>query len=201
MKKLKFTKSKSVQYLLFFLGLLSVSFLSSCGSEYEQMVKKEMNSGVRHDSLIFGMSMGQTKKDFFAICWDLNKAKVIGAGTGNQYARYEEPWDSISDITQRIQYDFYGIFDKDQVMQGMEMIYSYSSWAPWNTERHSDILIEVLKKRFVEQYGGNEFMAIERKKLGPALVKVDGNRQIIMSLKGKKDVLVRFEDLHYKLSI
>ena len=71
------------------LGLcLMVLILLNCQSEYEQYVERELASKVLSDSLIFGMRMGQTKKDFFTICWELNSQKLISQGTGNSTARF-----------------------------------------------------------------------------------------------------------------
>ena len=48
--------------------------------------------GIRIDSMPFGLKLGDSKKDFFAKCWELNKTGEILAGPGNEYARhYMEP--------------------------------------------------------------------------------------------------------------
>lgn len=191
-------KSKFFCYLCF----MSIVLLS-CKSEYQQYVEREMASGVVQDSLIFDMRMGQTKKDFYAICWELNKQQVITAGTGNKTARYTADVDTLGDNAEAKDMLFYAIFDEEDVIRGMEMTYSYLSWAPWNRDRHADSLLYQLRDQYLEGYPGNDFIEVKfdiKGKEHQALVKIDGNRQILMYPKdNKKDVMVRIEDLRHKL--
>jgi hypothetical protein len=197
MEKLKFMKSIEEVLCLFFV-LFS---LVSCKSEYQQYVDQEMAKGITNDSLVFGMRMGQTKKDFFSICWDLNKAKIISQGAGAN-ARYITDRDTLGENTLRSkEMLFYGIFDENDVMRGMRMSYSFLSWAPWNQDMQSDKLQEHLRTLYLEEYPGNDFIELKIKESEyPALVKIDGNRQILMYPKNDKDVVVKIEDLEYKLN-
>lgn len=179
--------------------LLAVGAMG-CKSDYQQYVEREMASGTTQDSLIFGMRIGQTKKDFFAICWDLNKQKIISQGNGNRTARYIADQDTLGDNLEAKDMLFYGIFDDNDIMRGMEMTYSYLAWSPWNRNKQSDSLLMVLRDQYLANYPGNDFIEIDIQELKmPALVKIDGNRQILMYPKGQKDVVVKIEDLRYKL--
>jgi hypothetical protein len=179
--------------------LISFMFIS-CKSEYEKAVDNELATGMVNDSLIFGMRMGQTKKEFFAMCWELNRQKLIAQGTGNRTAKYIEPLDSTETNPSRKEMLFYGIFDEQDTMRGMDMTFTYSAWAPWNKERYSIPLMEALKAEYMEHYGPNPFIEIN---LGDikykAFVKIDGNRQILIYPKNDKDVVVKMEDLRYRL--
>ncbi|MCO6480862.1 MAG: hypothetical protein J5I94_29740 [Phaeodactylibacter sp.] len=179
----------------------AVASLVSCKSEYQQYVEEELASGITQDSLIFGMRMGQTKKEFFTACWELNKQKLISEGTGNTTARYITGRDSSGNTTpQSKDMLFYGIFDENDIMRGMDISYSYLNWAPWNRGRQSDSLLQHLAREYLRGYPGNGFIEIYIDGLEhPALVKVDGNRQILMYPKNDKDVVVKIEDLNYKL--
>jgi hypothetical protein len=179
-----------------------IASLSSCKSEYQQYVETELASGVTKDSLIFGMRMGETKKDFFATCWDLNNKQLISQGTGNANARYVTDRDAAGFNTPMSkEMLFYGIFDENDIMRGMKMTYTFSAWAPWNREKQSDSLLLHLQDRYLREYPGNDFIKIEVKEsTQPALVKIDGNRQILMFVKNDKDVVVKIEDLQYKLN-
>jgi len=185
---------KSLVYLF-----ISILFIS-CKSEYEKTVDRELASGIVNDSLIFGMRMGQTKKEFFGICWELNRQKLIAQGTGNRTAKYIEPLDSTETNPSRKEMLFYGIFDERDTMRGMDMTFTYSAWAPWNKERYSIPLMEALKTEYMKHYGPNSFIEIN---LGDikykAFVKIDGNRQILIYPKNDKDVVVKMEDLRYRL--
>lgn len=181
------------------MGLLTVS-LGSCKSEYQQYVDAELASGETRDSLILGMRMGQTKKDFFEICWQLNKQKLISQGPGNNRARIEIDRDSTLENSRAKELLFYGIFDGEDVMRGMDMTYSYTAWAPWNEERHAAALVEDLRAQYLRGYPGNEFIEVELPGgERSALVKIDGNRQILLYPKNNKDVVVKIEDLNHKL--
>jgi hypothetical protein len=180
--------------------LLLATGLMGCKSDYQQYVDREMASGTTQDSLIFGMRIGQTKKDFYAICWDLNKQQIIREGTGNRTARYIADQDSTGSSLEAKDMLFYGIFDDNDTMRGMEMTYSYLAWSPWNRNKQADSLLVVLRDQYQRHYPGNDFMEIDIKGVEtPALVKIDGNRQILMYAKGQKDVAVKIEDLSYKL--
>lgn len=185
---------------LLLLGILLVA-AQSCKSEYQQYVDRELGTGEVRDSLILGMRMGQTKKDFYATCWELNKQKLITAGTGNQYAKYIVDADTLGDNSKTKDILFYGIFDEADTMRGMDMKYAYQTWAPWNRDRHADTLMNRLREQYLEGYPGNDFIELEVEGLkAPAMVKIDGNRQILMYPVNNKDVKVRIEDLRYKLN-
>lgn len=189
----------SMSRILWFITI--IMFLGSCKSEYDKLVRKELATGMRQDSLIFGIFMGETRKDFYAKCWKLNSQKVLSQGAGNQSVKYIEPLDSLVDPTMRKELQFYATFDDENIIRGMEMSYSFTTWAPWNKERQSDVLLELLVKEYENEYAGNEFIAIDLEKLEyKAFVKVDGNRQILIYRANSKDVKVKIEDLNYKLN-
>lgn len=186
-----------------FWGILLIAVpVTACQSDYQQYVERELASGVYEDSLIFGMRIGQTKKEFFTTCWELNNQKLISQGTGNRTARYVTDRDSSGNKSpQSKDMLFYGIFDENDIMQGMEMTYSYMAWSPWNRNYQSDSLLLHLRDLYLREYPGNDFIEIQVKEIDdPALVKIDGNRQITMYPKNRKDVVVKMEDLHYKLN-
>ena len=176
--------------------------LSSCQSEYEQFVEQELGSGIINDSLIFNMRMGQTKKDFFSACWELNRQKLISNGSGNSMARHITDLDTMGKTTPWSKnMSFYGIFDDQDTMRGMDLVYYFMDWSPWVKNRQSDTLLVHLLDLYERGYPGNDFIEIEIKETNvPAFVKIDGNRQILMYPKGDKDVVVKIEDLHYKLN-
>lgn len=182
--------------------MMAFVMLLSCQSEYDKMVRSELARGIAHDSLILGMYMGQTQKEFYAHCWDLNKQKLISQGNGNQYARYMIPLDTLSgeDESDKIEMLFYGIFDNEKIMRGMDMIYSYTSWAPWNKSKYADSLAQTLIDQYEFNYPGNSFFTIDSGMEDvPIYVKIDGNRQITIYKKTSKDVTVKIEDLRHKI--
>jgi hypothetical protein len=163
------------------------------------MVESELGSGVVHDSLIFDLKIGQTKKEFYKYCWDMNKSQKITAGSGNKYAKFVLPADSTDKHPDKINVQFFGMFDENDVMQGMEMKMGYYSWAPWLEQFDSDKLLLKIKDKMLEDYPGNDFVEIEVGEV-IALVKVDGNRQISMYPITQQEIMVKIEDLRTKIS-
>jgi hypothetical protein len=189
---------RKTSYLLGMLWMLGS--LLGCQSEYDRYVAEELASGLSEDSLIFGMHIGQTKKDFYTVCWELNRQELIHQGTGNRTARFEIDHDSLGEKSNAKSVLFYGIFDENDIMQGMDMTYSYTAWAPWNRDKQADSLMQDLRQQYLRGYPGNDFIEIEVPGLEhPALVKIDGNRQVLIYPKNDKDVVVKIEDLNYKL--
>ena len=185
-------------YILFACAIIIPTM--GCKSEYTRYVEQEMEKGIKNDSLIFGMYMGQSKQDFFNRCLDLNKQKIITDGD-SQNAKFVEAYDSLGDNTKRKEMLFYGLFDdKTNIMYGMRMTFSYFGWTLWNEDLHADKLIWDVRDKLINDYGGNPFIEVE---LGSdefkSLVKIDGNRRIIIVPKNKKDVYVKIEDLNYVL--
>ncbi len=174
---------------------------TGCQSEYDQYVKREMKSGEIHESLMFGLSVGQTRKEFYDTCWLLNKEEKISQGPKNQYAMYIIEPPTIAGEPDNIEMLFYGIFDDELIMRGMDFQLSYPKWAVWNEEYHADELMESLQQYYLDLFPGNDFIQVPlgRDELY-SYVKIDGNRQILMYPKDTKDVVVKIEDLRYKLS-
>ena len=177
---------------------VAILFFTSCKSEYTKYVESELDKGVIYDSLIFDLKIGQTRKDFFRICWDLNKAQIITEGEGMN-AKYVEKLDSSADQTLQKTMLFYGIFDQTDTMRGMDIKYRYDSWALWNKERHSIVLLNELKTFYSQNYKGNDFLEKDLDGIKyKAYVKIDGTRQILLYQKDDRDVVVKIEDLRYK---
>ncbi len=178
-----------------FIFLLLCFILTSCESEYSQLVKRELNSGKIHEDLIFGMKMGQTQKDFYEKCWALNKQKLIGQGPGNQFAKYMMDMDSTKADSDKVEMLFYGIFDEEKIMHGMHMKMNYSKWSPWNEAYHAEALMKNLQKKYLKEEAGNPFVEINIDNGIKAFAKVDGNRRILMYPLSDKDITVKIEDL------
>ncbi len=180
--------------------LIGFMLMTSCKSEYDKLVRTEMSSGEINEDLVFGLKMGQEKKEFYNICWQLNSQKLVSQGPSNEMVRYMIKPEEVEGVTEEIEMLFYGSFDKDKVMRGLRMKLSYVSWAPWNEELHSPELAKDIRPYFMKLYGGNEFIEVDLVKDYKTYVKVDGNRQIVIFPQTTKDVMVKIEDLRIKLS-
>lgn len=153
-------------------SILSVLFFSNCKSKYQRTLERELASGVRHDSLFFGLALGMEGQKFYSICWDMNKAGKMTQGPNNLSARYYLN----EGLKAPANFDFYPTY-KNNIIAEMPTIFSYKDWAPWNKALCADsLLVDV--KSLAEKWYGNGFIEIKSKKRGELWVKVDGNRRI-----------------------
>ena len=173
--------------------------LVGCESEYARTVKSELKTGVVYEDLVLGLKMGQTQKEFFDHCWELNKQKLVSHGPGNHFAKHLMVLDSTVQNPEKVEMLFYGIFDQEKVMHGMHMIFRYLKWAPWNKEYSSAVLVKALQEKYLKEYPGNPFIEIAIKEDVNAYVKVDGNREILIYPNTPKDVTVKIQDLRFKI--
>jgi len=197
MKKLflKFIKMNIRVYVL----LLLILLVGCSESKYSKLVKTEMAKNIVNDSLLFEMKFGQTRQEFYDQCWKLNNQKIIKQGSNNNFVQYYLPQKEGDSSINSIKMLFYGIFDKEKIMRGMDMRFSYNAWSLWNESTHSDKLITVVKDTLQSWYPGNGFIEVTMKRSKKDIfVKVDGNRRIIIEpLINNKDVDVRIDDLRY----
>ncbi len=171
----------------FLLGLVIIN-LAGCQTEYERMVSRELNSGIRKDSLFLGISLGMSSKDFYQRCWDLNKQKLIRQGSGNTTVL----WD-LTELKDTADVNFYPSFYYDSILE-MSAHVSYKAWAPWNKHLSNDsLLVDVVT--LLKQWYGGEFIKIDFPDVGIVYVKVDGNRRIMASKFGESQVKIIFTDL------
>ena len=203
MKKCNFMKFRINKYFYFLMAIVFV--ISSCESDYSKFVKRELATGVKNDSLFFGMKFNDSKTDFFDICQELNEKEIVTHGPQNKFVKYS--MESNGDGESNIQMLFYGIFDKDNMkvfdkdkkMTGLNMRFSFTGWSPWNKNLYASELIPILKDTLKNWFPGNDFIKVDLKKLNKeTFIKIDGNRQIKMYALDDEVVSVRIEDLDNK---
>ena len=189
--------------IIFCLLVLTPFLACEIESEYSKLLKKELKSGKSFNDLVLGLKIGQTKDDFYEICADLNKKKLITSGARNLYPEYIlYPKDSVKN-GKKIRMSFMGIFDNDRIMKGMDIRFNYYSWIAWREEYNSDNLINEIKDTLQLLYPGYNFIEIDLKldsKNNLAYVKIDGNRQITMYKIDGRDVAVIIEDVSEKIN-
>lgn len=188
MMNLRFIKY-AISVILFGLGL------SGCfQSDYTKLVKVELAKGIRVDSLLFGINLGDTRDEFYGKCFDLNKQQLITQGPGGATVQYlfndslvhEEPTD--------LRLLFIPVFDQHDVIIEMNLEFSYSAWAPWNESYQSDKLKEKVLKLLQHWYKGNEFITVDIDG-NNVPIKLDGNRRMIVYLKDAQNVVVKIQDI------
>ena len=180
------------------LGMLILTSIVACKSEsaYDRMVRTEMAKGVYSDSLKFGLALKDTKKTFYTKCWELNLSGEVSHGPNNDFVAYEL---KNTPEGQRINHLFYGIFNEDNIMTGLDMRFYHLGWAPWNTHLFAKELLPKALDTLELWYPGNSFVKIEAEGLArETFVKIDGNRQIIAYVLDDKEVKAVITDLREK---
>jgi hypothetical protein len=174
--------------------VFSIALLISCQSDYTKLVKKELASGIKHDTVLFDLSFGNTRKEFYQICWDLNKNGTATHGENNNYVKTILGLKDTLNKVKKIKLMFYARFSKKDMIRGLDMKFTYTAWAPWNKELTAEKLLPSVKDTLLKWYPGNPFLKLKQ----DILVKVDGNRQIQLKIASDREVSVLIEDLSHK---
>ena len=162
--------------------------LSGCYSEYTQKVRSELASGVKYDSLFLGLKFGMTRNEFFEHCWELNKQKKLWHSSRNDAVLYR-----INNFKYEAKMEFYPNFEDEKIYE-MPVRFQYVGWSPLVKELSSDSLrVEVMG--LMEKWYGADFMKMEKETGEYAMVRVDGNRRIIITRDSDQSVKVLFTDL------
>ncbi|MFP2995745.1 hypothetical protein ABN763_07525 [Spongiivirga sp. MCCC 1A20706] len=182
--------------------MLLILLISSCKqSEYSKLVKREIATERVNDSLFFGLKIGDSKQEFFDKCWKLNSQKLVKHGPSNNFVQYNLPSRKKDSANKKLTMLFYGIFNEEKTMTGLDLKFYYDSWALWNESAHSDKLLPVVKDSLLKWFPGNNFIKIPLKKgQEEVFVKVDGYRRILIeSPVNNREVDARIDDLRFIL--
>ena len=182
-----------VKFYIF--SICAFFFLYACKHSYYDIEKRELNTGVRNDSIFFDLHFGMDRKDFYDRCWELNKQGIVKEGPSNSSVIY-----SIKEgVRYNVEMLFYPKFHENKVYM-MLTTFTYEGWAPWNRDRFSNFLLEDVKQLLESWYGGS-FLAVEDGNDEKLYVMVQGNRRITISIIDDRDVRVRFTDLSISKTI
>lgn len=173
------------------LALLTAILLGGCtpGATYERRLKKELASGVRHDSIFMGIYLGMTDKDFYTHCWELNREGLIRQGSKNMSV--EHPLGE--ELNHPATMNFYPEFVQGRIAE-MPVQFIYNGWAPWNRSLSSDSLLLDVVEWYEKDYGKG-FIPIQHPQRGMAYVKIDGNRRITVFSSDEMHVWAIFRDM------
>ena len=195
MKKLNFLNINRISILIIF-GMLVFGCKNQ--SEYTKVLNWELENKNEFNDLIFDMKIGQSRQDYFDICYKLNQKKLIVSGQRslNPELILESKDNSVKG--RNIKMSFNGIFNEKKIMKGMEMRFHFTGWSSWNKDLSSDNLLIQLKDTLKEWFPGNDFFKVNFENSLSTEVKIDGNRRILAYLVNSKDVAVRIEDMSGK---
>jgi hypothetical protein len=163
---------KRINWMILFvmMGVL----ISGCSprAKYNRMLKRELASGVKCDSLFMGLYFGMPEKDFYLHCWALNKKGLIRQGENNTTVHYEMK----KELKYPASMDFYPKFKEGKISE-MPVMFKYTGWAPWNKELTSKKLQADIVRYFEKTYG-ERFFEVKDPKRGSAFISIKGNRRI-----------------------
>jgi len=158
-------------------------------ARYERTLKRELSSGIRNDSLFFGIRLGMTSKEFYAHCWNLNKQGLVKQGSVNRSVEYI----TRDELKHKAAMNFYPTFNHDKIVE-MPVRFSYTGWAPWNKKLAADSLQMDIINWYSKKYGEG-FIKVKHPIHGTAFVKVDGNRRITVFKETSLIVWAVFRDM------
>jgi hypothetical protein len=181
--------------------ILCVLSIIGCKSEYEKTVYSEIRSGEINNKLFLGLELGQSNEEYFEQCFKLNADKKINQANRGGYAEYIMH-NTLKNDPNKIIMSFKPFFN-NKILTSIDLRFRYTTWAPWNRETQSEVLIEKIKDTLMNWYSGNKFfkLNVSDNKNTEALIKIDGNRQMLMYKLGAQDVKVLIENLNSKKQI
>ena len=195
MKKLNFLNLNRI-----FFTIIIFILIVGCQrkSEYSTILTRELEKKNEFNDLIFDMKIGQSRQDYFDICYQLNKQKKIISGERSLNPELILKSKNGSTKGSNIKMSFNGIFNEKKTMRGFEMRFYFTGWSNWNKDLSSENLLFQLKDTLRKWFPGNDFFKVNFENNLSAEVKIDGNRRILAYKVNSKDVAVRIEDMSGK---
>ena len=187
MRLIEITKVLLISFLLF--------ELTSCNfkSEYHNLVEREIKKGEINNDLILGFSFGMTKQQYYDRCTLLNKNKIITVG---EYNFNPEQILSSPINNKKIKMSFSPNFKEKKTIEELELRFSFLGWSHWNADYQSGVLINQVKDSLISWLPGNDFIEVSIDGIDKKpLVKVDGNRRIMLYKINSKDVIAKINNL------
>ena len=183
---------KSIRYPI---SLLLIStILSGCfESDYTKLVKSELAKGVRKDSVLLGIRLGNTRNEFNGKCFDLNKQQLVTQGEGFS-VQYLFTDSIVHQQPTPMKLLFVPAFDSKDVISNIDLKFSYTGWSPWNQQLQADSLKSKVMALIMRWYGGNQFITADVDD-HPVTVKLDGNRRILVLIFDEQSVVARVQDI------
>jgi hypothetical protein len=181
-----------INSLMRFLPLLIIFLLNAActpKARYERELKRELSSGIRYDTIFFGIHLGMTSKEFYTHCWNLNKQGLVKQGSNNRSVEYF----TREELRHAAAMNFYPTFNKNKIVE-MPVRFSYKAWSPGNKSLSADSLQKDVIDWYAKQYG-DDFIRVRHPSHGVAFVKIDGNRRITIFKENELYVWAIFRDM------
>ena len=166
-------------------------------ASYEDILKQELSQGVTRDSLFYGLRFNMTWEEFYNHSFEMNQQGIFFQNGMNLevQVKLEEGF------KYPVLFNFFPVSAGNDLINRIDGKFQYQNWAPFNDAFSGGILEKELARNMEKWYGGRAFIEIPHPKKfwKHALVKIDGNRQImLMRAFDDSYVEVKFEDLYEK---
>lgn len=166
-----------------------IFFGCSPEKKLDRVIERELESGIRNDSLFLGLEFGITMQEFFDQCKELNKQGIVKEGSKNMSVEY-----IFKDSLDRpIAFNFYADRQANGPIYRYYTSFNYYAFA-LNRHLYADRLIEMLPSILMAWYGGNEPFTVTRDG-NKFLYKIDGNRMIELVVYDLSTVVATYYDL------
>lgn len=176
-------------YLLLIVTSCVVFFGCNPENKLDKVIKRELATGIKNDSLFLGLKFGITMQEFYDHCLELNKQGIVIEGSKNMSVEYIFK----DSLDQPIAFNFYADRNSAGPIYRYFTSFNYYAFA-LNKHLYSDRLIEMLPDILMDWYGGNTpFTVIKDGK--EYLYKIDGNRMIELSIYDLSMVTAAYYDL------
>ncbi|MBA4166195.1 MAG: hypothetical protein H0X41_01375 [Chitinophagaceae bacterium] len=157
---------------------------------YYDLARLQMLSRKRNTFLFLDLRLGMTSADFFQYCRKMNTQGKFINGSSNQSVVCTLDTTLKAPVTLH----FFPQFTNNRIT-ALKATFAYEAFAPWNKALSSDSLMKDLITVFANWYGKDNFIILPRKQQQEKIIKIDGNRMIIVEMTSAKDVEVTFYDL------
>jgi hypothetical protein len=168
-----------------------ILFATSCQEvNHEKMIADGIASGIRHDTMFYGYYFGMPRLAFFQHSLELNSKGIMTNGPENNSILITLPDDGYKNT---IDMNLYPDFFNEKVWR-MKVWFNYQAWAPWNYQYHADkCLPDALK--YLEKTYKTSFKKVKTGKGQTYWLAIDGNREIMVSVKDEMKVFATITDL------
>lgn len=173
------------------LPVLAVLLLMAGATSCTKKPSREKNAKENLDYLFLDLFFGMERQEFFDYCWEMNKQKKFVHGTGGSNANVE--YLLKDELPEPVIMRFYPNFHEDKIYE-MPVLFTYSTWAPWNKQYWSDKLLEQMYGVFKKWYG-DDFKVINHPRQGKIYAKIDGYRRINLFIRDDQYVQAVFTDM------
>jgi hypothetical protein len=176
--------------------VLAVAVTACQTKDYNQVIAEAQASSVRHDSIFYGYYFGMPRMDFFQHSLELNSQGIMTNGPENNsilITLNDPKYKGAMDM------NLYPDFANDKIWR-MRVWFNYQSWAPWNRDYYADkCLTDAI--RYLEKTFKTTFKQYKTEQNQPFWAAVEGNREIMMSLKNEQKIFVTITDLRVQAPV